>query len=117
MKPKKAWIQEDNVCGSKKCLYTKKEDVPPVSYFPLTPVTIVPTPYFNALRQSAKTMRMARQVIDDAVVFTSKEFCSKEQVSATRKRIGDGGGSLAYFSKAIEMLDKVIARIEKEEKK
>lgn len=36
--------------------------------------------------------------LDDAITLHAPEFCSKQSVYRTRKRISEAGGTLAYFA-------------------
>ena len=45
--------------------------------------------------------------LDDAIVVFAPEFCNEENVVATRKRISEAGGTLAYFTNIKELTKKL----------
>jgi len=54
--------------------------------------------------------------LDDAIVMYASEFCNGKQIEATRKRISEAGGTLAYFASMKELIKKLAYKeIEEEE--
>ena len=93
MKPTKAWMCSEHngdYCIPCRVVYIREEDIKPRGCLKLIPVTILPTPYFNALRGVAKIVR--------------------------KERKGKGNNIILLCTKDDEFADALV-RLEKEEKK
>jgi hypothetical protein len=68
---------------------------------------------FHAARAEAERLKAAlvaaMQAVNDWIITYAADQCGQEEVKAARKRISDGGGTLAYVTDIMEMADKALA--------
>lgn len=115
MKPTKAWMCSEHngdYCIPCRVVYIREEDIKPRGCLKLIPVTILPTPYFNALRNVARTNEMLCEKLDK--IFSNEMY---EAIFTLAHSHGLSYKGQPECSKELKQAKDATAKLEKEEKK